>query len=130
MTSASPPCATCDAALDGHCYTAAERQPIVNTYTADGVWTAHIVIPDTGTRSPQHAHAFEHLTLLAAGSVRVSRSDAEPVEYTAPAGILIPAGVKHLFETLTPGVVLACIHNTTRTGRVEITDEHQIVGTA
>ena len=124
------PCTTCDAARDGRCYTEAEHQPIVREFTADGVWAAHITVPDVGTRSPQHAHAYDHLTLLAAGSVRVSRSDAEPVEYTAPAGIVIPAGVKHLFETLTPDVVLACIHNTARTGRVEITDEHQIVGVA
>ena len=120
------PCDTCDAARDGRCYAIAERQPVVHEFSADGVWAAHITVSDAGTILPQHAHTFDHLTILASGSVRVSRSDAESIEYTAPAGILIPAGVKHLFETLTPDVVLACIHNTARTGRVEISEEHRI----
>ncbi len=124
------PCMTCDAARDGRCYTAAEHQPIVTEFQADGVWTAHIVIPDEGTRSPQHAHVYEHLTVVASGSVRVTRDDANPAEYTAPAGIVIPAGVKHLFETLTPDVLLLCIHNTARGGEIKILEEHQIVGAA
>ncbi len=123
------PCDTCDAARDGRCYAAAGRQPIVHEFSADGIWTAHITVADAGTVLPQHSHSFDHLTLLAAGSVRVSRADTDPIEYSAPAGILIPAGVKHLFETLTPDVVLACIHNTARTGRVQVADEHQIVET-
>ena len=124
------PCDTCAAAVEGSCYAVAERQPIVREFTADGIWTAHITVADAKTVLPQHSHAFDHLTLLATGSVRVSRADAEPMEYTAPAGIFIPAGVKHLFETLTPDVVLACIHNTMRAGHVEVVDEHQIVEVA
>ena len=124
------PCDTCEAARDGRCYTLAVNQPVVTEFGADGLAVLSIAIPDAGTLTPQHSHAYEHLTMLAAGSVRVSRTDAEAAEYTAPAGILIPAGVKHLFETLTPDVLMLCIHNTALTGRVEITEEHQIVEAA
>ncbi len=127
---AQRPCDTCSGAIDGRCNIAAANQPIVTESTVNGVWTAHIAIRDAGTRTPQHSHAFDHLTVLAHGAVRVSRSDADPVEYTAPADILIPARVKHLFETLTPDVALVCVHNTALTGRVEITEEHQIVEAA
>ena len=128
MTSASP-CATRDAAQDGRCAVEKHRtQPVVTEYQADGVAVMHIVIAEAGTPSPQRSHAYEHLTLLTAGSVRVWRADGEAVEYAAPAGIIIPAGIKHLFETLTPNVTFCCVHKTARTGRVEVTEEFQIAG--
>ena len=69
-------------------------------------------VPDADTLVPQHAHSFPHLTALLQGRVRVLREgDNESGEYCAPATIRIPARVMHSFLTLTPGVVLACIHN-------------------
>ena len=68
-------------------------------------------VPDADTLVPQHAHSFPHLTALLQGRVRVLRDgDSETSEYCAPATIRIPAHVMHSFLTLTPGVVLACIH--------------------
>ena len=122
------PCTTCDAAQNGRCYVAAGRQPIVTHRRADGVEVVQIEIPDAGTLTPQHSHAYEHMTFLARGTVRVSRDGAEPREYRAPDAITIPARAKHLFETLTPSVLLLCIHNTARAGVIEVVEEHQIVG--
>lgn len=76
---------------------------------------------------PQHAHSYPHLTLLERGGVRVHREDARAREVFAPAALIMPAGAKHLFETLTEGVVLLCVHNTSRAGQVEVASEHQIV---
>ena len=125
---AAKPCDTCEAARDGQCYTLAARQPTVTYHRADGVSVVQIEIADQGTITPQHAHPYEHMTMLARGMVRVSCADAEPVEYRAPVAITIPRMVKHLFETLTPDVLLFCIHNTARTGEVQVAEEHQIVG--
>jgi hypothetical protein len=70
-------------------------------------------VPDANTLLPQHAHEFPHLTALLQGRVRLWREgdDDGPIEYCAPATIRIPAHIMHSFLTLTPGVVLACIHN-------------------
>ena len=122
------PCQTCDAARDGRCYTAAERQPIVTQHEADGVAVVQIEISDRGTVSPQHSHMYSHITMLARGAVRVSCDGRPAREHQAPAAITIPACTKHLFETLTPDVLLLCIHNTARGGGIQIVEEHQIVG--
>lgn len=122
------PCDTC--ATSGSCIVALAEQPTVTEFEADGVWAAQIVIALAGSLVPQHSHEWDHLTMLATGRVRVVENESVTGEYSAPAGILIKAGVKHLFETLTDNVTLYCIHNTARTGRVEVQDEHQIVGGA
>ena len=78
-----------------------------------GIYYKVYRIPDADTLIPQHAHEFPHLTALLQGRVRLWREgdDDGPIEYCAPATIRIPAHIMHSFLTLTPGVVLACIHN-------------------
>lgn len=120
------PCDTC--AESGSCIVALAEQPKVSTFEADGIWTAQIVVALAGSLVPQHSHEYDHLTLLATGRVRVLEAGVVTGEYSAPAGIVIKAGVKHLFETLTDNVTIYCIHNVARLGRVEVRDEHQIVG--
>ncbi len=103
------------------------EQPTVTEYEADGVVVMRIEITAAGTLSPQHSHAWAHLTMLERGAVRVFRDGAAPREVFAPDAIVIPALTRHLFETLTDGVVLLCVHNTSRAGQVEVASEHQIV---
>ena len=122
------PCTTCAAALNGRCLGALPDQPTVTEHVADGVAVMRIEIASVATLVPQHVHEWAHLTMLERGAVRVFRDDAGPSEYTAPAAIVIPAHVPHLFETLTDGVVLLCIHNTARAGSIDVADEHQIEG--
>ena len=121
-------CTTCDAALNGRCLGALPDQPTVTEHVADGVAVMRIEIASAATLVPQHVHEWAHLTMLERGAVRVFRDDAASCEYAAPAAIVIPAHVPHLFETLTDGVVLLCIHNTARTGIIDVADEHQIEG--
>jgi quercetin dioxygenase-like cupin family protein len=120
------PCDTCEAALDGKCLSALADQPTVTEFTADGLFVAHIEIAKVGTVVPQHSHRYEHLTFLAKGSVRVARDGFAARDLVAPATITVAANTKHLFETLTDDVLLLCIHNTTRSGTVEVIEEHQI----
>jgi quercetin dioxygenase-like cupin family protein len=111
----------------------AERQPVTISVTIYGgiyykVWT----VPDAGTLIPQHAHAYDHLTALLQGAVRVLHEDGElSGEYHAPDTIHIAARQKHSFLTLTGDTVLACIHNADHAdpdGEPIVTEEHQIVG--
>lgn len=56
-----------------------------------------------------HAHAFDHITLLAAGSVKMVHDKGE-AEFKAPHLIVTPKGIKHQFTALEPNTVFCCIH--------------------
>lgn len=58
----------------------------------------------------QHRHDSAHVTALALGSVTVTRGDADPRVYDAPALIAVPAGVKHSFCAISPQALLYCLH--------------------
>jgi len=105
----------------------AEQQPETTEFVADGVWINQVVIKGIGIALPQHAHQHDHMTCVTKGSVRVERDDMAPQEFTAPAVVMIPALVKHLFVTLSEEVIVLCIHRIDRTGSVEVAEEHHIV---
>lgn len=108
---------------------AAEQQPpVVEIHMADEVFIKQMLIAKAGTFIPQHTHTYDHTSMLAVGRVRVWAGDAEPHDYTAPTGFLIAAGVKHTFLALEDNTIVYCIHNVSRTGEVDILDEHSIVG--
>ena len=81
------------------------------------------------TLAPQHAHEFSHLSYIASGAVRVF-ADGEPSgEFTAPASVVIPARVKHLFEILADNTVVLCIHNADHAdpdGEPAIAERHEL----
>lgn len=108
---------------------AAVEQPIsTEIKMADGVFIKTMVVAKAGTVIPQHSHAFSHTSCLVRGSVRVMVDGEHLGDFTAPCGIVIEAGRKHLFQTLTPDVIVLCIHDIgTAEGNVEILEEHQIV---
>lgn len=108
----SNPCQTCDAAAT--CTTVFRT----NTYEVDGLFIAQMTLPKAGMRIAQHSHCYEHLTMLTHGRVRCHGPDGDQ-DFTAPFGITIPANVKHQFTALSDNVFLLCIHNTSRTGRLE-----------
>ena len=56
-----------------------------------------------------HAHAFDHITLLAAGSVKMVHDNGE-AEFKAPHLIVTPKGIKHQFTALEANTVFCCIH--------------------
>lgn len=56
-----------------------------------------------------HAHVFDHITLLATGSVKMKHDNGEQ-EFTAPHLIVTPKGITHEFVAITNDVLLCCIH--------------------
>ena len=56
-----------------------------------------------------HAHQFDHITLLASGSVKMVHDKGE-AEFNAPHLIVTPKGIKHQFTALEPNTVFCCIH--------------------
>lgn len=104
-----------------------EQPPVVEIHMAGDVFIKQILIAKAGTYIPQHSHAYDHTSMLAVGSVRVWKDGVCGGDLHAPTGILIEAGTKHTFLSLVDGAVLYCIHNTARSGLVEILEEHQLV---
>lgn len=115
--------------LASHIHKMAPNQPIVKHQShADGITTVTNFIPDTGTFIPQHSHCHDHTSIIASGSARVWLDGAHVCDLKVPETIEIKAGTKHLFQTLEPNTTLFCVHNTSRTGEIEIKEEHHIVG--
>lgn len=56
-----------------------------------------------------HAHAFDHITLLASGKLLMKHDNGEQ-EFTAPHLIVTPKGITHQFTALAPNTVFCCIH--------------------
>jgi quercetin dioxygenase-like cupin family protein len=108
-------------------YEIAPEQPYgVEIKMADGIFVKQMAIPRAGTIIPQHSHKYDHLSMLARGSVRVWRDGADKGVFHAPTGITIPAGCKHTFRSLEDNTVLYCVHRIDRADEVEILEEHQI----
>jgi quercetin dioxygenase-like cupin family protein len=80
-----------------------------------------------GTYTPQHAHDFDHLSVVATGAVRVWADGQLLGDYAAPVGIHIKARVKHLFLALVDRTTVLCIHRLNDAGEIGIAEEHQIV---
>ena len=63
----------------------------------------------SGQKIQGHAHTFDHITLLAVGSVFM-RADGKEVRYNAPHLIVTPKGIVHEFECIGMKATLCCIH--------------------
>jgi quercetin dioxygenase-like cupin family protein len=75
----------------------------------DNVFVKMMVCTEAGQEIVWHAHNFDHITLLAIGSVLMTARGTE-VEYKAPQLIVTPKGILHQFTALEPNTVLCCIH--------------------
>lgn len=76
---------------------------------ADNVFVKMMYLLKEGDIVEGHAHTFDHITLLSAGSVQMARDDKTDT-FTAPCLIVTPKGVRHKFTALRDNVVLCCIH--------------------
>src|SRR6266851_6234816 len=106
-----------------------DQQPTVTKFraAADGIEVWHTLVHKAGTIIPQHSHQHPHLTVFAAGGARVELDGEFVGEYWAPSALYIPAGTKHLFTTLADNTAIDCVLNVSRTGQIEVAEEHQIV---
>lgn len=92
--------------------------------SADGVFVKRMVVAEADTYLGQHAHRYDHVTVVATGTVRLWEGETDRGEFRAPAFITIKAGALHRFRTLEPATVLLCIHNVSRTGAIETVAEN------
>jgi quercetin dioxygenase-like cupin family protein len=95
--------------------------------TADGIFIKEIRAPRAGVMAAQHAHQWDHTTLLAVGAIRVWRDGvADPQTYRGPHSLFIPAGVKHAFLIMADNTLLYCIHNLHGKKAVSVLAEHDM----
>lgn len=109
----------------------APQQPITTEIRmADGVFAKTMVIHKAGTAVPQHAHSFDHVSVLVRGSVSLQREGQPIRRFSAPCGITILARMKHLFTALEDGTIILCVHDIGSAEGVSVHEEHQIVDPA
>lgn len=104
----------------GECQ-ACEQPPNWEHIAPDGIFIKQMLLKEAGTLIPQHAHAYDHTSMLAKGRVRAWVGDELMGEFEAPAPIFIKARVKHTFLSLEPDTLIYCIHRSTPV----IVEEHQ-----
>lgn len=79
---------------------------------SDGLYAKEMALP-AGHFAVTHAHAYDHLSILAKGYAKVE-VDGVVTEYRAPACINIQAGKHHEVVALTD-IVWFCVHATDET---------------
>jgi len=83
--------------------------PTTDLKIVDNVFVKLHQFNNAGDTHEGHAHAFDHITLLATGSVNMVHDNGQ-AEYKAPHLIVTPKGIKHQFTALEPNTVFCCIH--------------------
>ena len=83
--------------------------PLTDLKIVDNVFVKLHRFIEVGDTHEGHAHAFDHITLLASGSVKMVHDNGES-EFKAPHLIVTPKGIKHQFTALEPNTVFCCIH--------------------
>jgi quercetin dioxygenase-like cupin family protein len=81
------------------------------------LWVRQMHFLKAGDQNEGHVHNFDHITLLARGSVRVHVDD-NMTEFKAPHLIYIAKGKSHYIEALEDDTVATCLH-ALRTGDKE-----------
>lgn len=84
---------------------------------AKGVYAKELHIP-AGFRLDSHSHAYDHLSVLARGSVRLTVAGSTR-DVTGPCALTIMAGETHKLIALTDAVWF-CIHPTDETDATKV----------
>lgn len=87
---------------------------------ADGVFIKKNTFARAGVRAIQHSHAYEHVSVIASGRVRVRVNGNLVGEFAAGDIVRISAQSQHVFDILEDGTTILCIHNASRTGEIEL----------
>ncbi|MDW7726878.1 MAG: hypothetical protein SCH70_07150 [Candidatus Methanoperedens sp.] len=70
-----------------------------------------VVFGEIGNRSPRESHPFDEIIVVAAGSIKLERSDEEKISsYRSPGFVVIPPGVEHVIEPVETPTRLVIIH--------------------
>ena len=84
-------------------------KPTTDLKIVDNVFVKMHLFNNAGDTHEGHAHAFDHITLLATGSVNMVHDNGQ-AEFKAPHLIVTPKGIKHQFTALEANTVFCCIH--------------------
>ncbi len=85
------------------------NSPKVSIGCVSNLYSRMMVFEKSGDLEQGHFHHFDHLTLLASGSLRVTVKDI-PTVFKAPTMIFIKADLKHELVALEDNTVAYCIH--------------------
>lgn len=83
--------------------------PEIQLSCAGNVFTRMMTFDKAGKTEHGHAHPFDHSTLLARGSIRLTVEGCAR-DFKAPALIYIQKDKKHELKALEDNTVVACIH--------------------
>ena len=89
------------------------------------LWTRQMYFAKAGDANEGHVHNYDHITLLAYGSVRV-HVEGNTTDFKAPQMIYVKAGKSHFIEALEDGTVAYCVHALRDKDSEEIIDPDQI----
>jgi hypothetical protein len=73
------------------------------------IWVRQNYLQQAGETEHGHKHDFDHVSLLASGSVRVTVEGYPPKEFKAPTFIVIKKEHRHFFEALEDGTLWYCV---------------------
>jgi quercetin dioxygenase-like cupin family protein len=84
--------------------------PEISLGVVHNVWARQMHFLKAGDHETQHTHQFDHLTLLAKGSLEVT-TNGEVTVFTAPHMIFISKDSIHSMTALEDNTVAYCIHS-------------------
>lgn len=84
-------------------------EPITDLKLVDNVFVKMHNLVNAGDTHQGHAHVFDHITLLATGSVNMKHDNGEQ-DFVAPHLIVTPKGITHQFIAKEPNTIFCCIH--------------------
>jgi hypothetical protein len=73
------------------------------------IWVRQNVLEHAGDATGGHIHLFDHVSLLATGTVEVQIDDNPPRQFTAPTFIVIKKERPHKFTAITDNVLWYCV---------------------
>jgi quercetin dioxygenase-like cupin family protein len=85
------------------------NKPTTDFKIVDNVFVKMHYFAAEGDTHDGHSHVFDHITLLATGSV-LMKHDKGQQEFKAPHLIVTPKGIKHQFTALEPNTIFCCVH--------------------
>lgn len=94
----------------------------ISFHAADDIFFKQYRLPKDAL-VPQHAHEWDHTTLVCSGRIRAWCGEELLGEFEGPHVLTIPAHSKHTFLALADTVIY-CIHNMRGREEYKISEEH------
>jgi quercetin dioxygenase-like cupin family protein len=85
------------------------NHPDIKIGCVANLWSRMMHFNKAGDTELGHTHAFDHLTLLASGSLKITANNKETI-FKAPSMVYIDKDVKHELVALEDNTVAYCIH--------------------